>query len=326
MIRPANPWRADKDDALPPAICLMGPTATGKTELAVTLAAQLPVEIVSVDSALVYRGLDIGTAKPDAAVLARYPHHLIDIIEPQAAYSAGQFRQDALAALAAITAAGKVPLLVGGTGLYFRALERGLAPLPAAHPELRAALDAEAQTHGWAYLHQRLQAVDPAGAARIHPHDPQRIQRALEVYTLTGQPLSELQHAAGEALPYRLYKLGVLPRDRQVLQQRIRERFTGMLAAGLVGEVRALRELPGMHRELPAMRAVGYRQVWDYLDGNFTEAQMVEAGIKATRHLAKRQMTWLRREERLHIVWQETLQAATIIRWLAAFIDGTDGR
>jgi tRNA dimethylallyltransferase len=284
-------------EILPPAIFLMGPTASGKTELAVGLARHFPVEIISVDSAMVYRGMAIGTARPDAELLRAAPHRLIDFRDPAEPYSAAEFRRDALAEMADITARGRIPLLVGGTLLYFRALEHGLSAMPPADPEVRARLDAEARAIGLDGLHARLREIDPSAAARIHANDPQRIQRALEVYELTGQPLSEF-HERGRvaAFPYRLIKLIVAPRDRHLLQARIERRFRNMLAAGLVDEVRALYERGDLNAELPALRAVGYRQVWAFLAGRMGYEDMVNQAIVATRRYAKRQMTWLRGE------------------------------
>jgi tRNA dimethylallyltransferase len=283
--------------ALPPAVCLMGPTAAGKTDLAITLVERLPLEIVSVDSALVYRGMDIGTAKPDAATLARAPHRLVDICDPAEAYSAARFRDDALREMTDITAHGRVPLLVGGTMLYFRALLHGLADLPAADAHIRARLQAELARDGLAALHRRLAAVDPQAAARIHPNDPQRTLRALEVWESSGQPLSELHAGQPSApLPYRVLKLIWAPPRREVLWQRIAQRFDAMLAAGLVEEVRALLATPGMTADVPALRAVGYRQVAAHLRGEYDAAQLRERAVAATRQLAKRQMTWLRAE------------------------------
>jgi tRNA dimethylallyltransferase len=275
----------------------MGPTASGKTALACTLAERFPIELVSVDSALVYRGLDIGSAKPDAATLARHPHALIDIRDPAEPYSAADFRADALAAMRAITARGRVPLLVGGTGLYFRALQQGLSALPEAHAELRAQISAEAAEIGWPQLHARLTGQDPVAATRIGPNDAQRIQRALEVIALTGRPLSELQGSQGrEPFPWRVLKLALLPADRAPLHARIAERFDAMLAAGFLDEVRALKARGDLHADLPAIRAVGYRQAWQHLDGEFDAAELRDRGIFATRQLAKRQITWLRSE------------------------------
>ena len=285
------------DNPLPPAIFLMGPTASGKTAMAVELVKRFPLEIISVDSALVYRGMDIGTARPDAEVLDVAPHRLIDIRDPSEAYSAAEFREDALQAMVDITAQGRIPLLVGGTFLYFRALQHGLSDMPAADPEIRARLEAEAQRDGWESLHTRLAGIDPIAAARIHATDPQRIQRALEVHEISGLPISEF-HAQGRSsdLPYRLLKLALVPDDRTLLHQRIESRFRSMLAAGLVDEVRRLYERGDLTPELPAMRAVGYRQIWLYLAGKIGYDEMVEQAIVATRQYAKRQLTWLRGE------------------------------
>ncbi len=286
----------DRDDQRPPAIFLMGPTASGKTALACALADRFAVELISVDSALVYRGLDIGAAKPDAATLARYPHRLIDIREPAQAYSAADFRSDALTAMADITHAGRVPLLVGGTGLYFRALEQGLSPLPDANPVVRAELAAEAARIGWAAMHARLAAVDAVAAARIRPGDTQRIQRALEVIRLTGKPLSALQGGLQERLPWRVLKIALVPTDRAPLHARIAQRFDAMLAAGFLDEARRLRANAAFDADLPAMRAVGYRQAWPFLEGSIDAATFRDRAIFATRQLAKRQITWLRSE------------------------------
>jgi tRNA dimethylallyltransferase len=288
------------NDILPPAVFLMGPTAAGKTRVALELARHLPVEIISVDSALVYRGMNIGTAKPDAGILETAPHRLIDIRDPVEAYSAAEFRQDALAAMAEISALGRVPLLVGGTFLYFRALEQGLSDMPAADPEIRSRLEAEARDTGLESLHARLARVDPVAAARIHATDPQRILRALEVYELTGEPMSTF-HARDHHvdLPYRLLKLALLPADRSVLHARIAARFSAMLADGLIEEVRGLYQRGDLTPELPAMRAVGYRQVWAYLAGEISREELPERAIAATRQYARRQLTWLRREANL---------------------------
>lgn len=284
-------------DPRPPVLFLMGPTASGKTALAVELAQRLPFEIVSVDSALVYRGMNIGTAKPDAETLRIAPHRLVDILDPAEAYSAGQFRSDALREIAVIQAAGHCPLLVGGTMLYFRALERGLAELPSADPAVRARLATAWAEQGSTALHSRLAQVDPVAAARIHPHDAQRIQRALEVYELTGQSLTELCSSShNELLSFRIAKLIVAPAERRILHERIEQRFRAMLEQGLVAEVERLRARGDLDRNKPAMRAVGYRQVWDYLDGALDYPAMVERGIVATRQFAKRQLTWLRSE------------------------------
>nr|MBO2513581.1 tRNA (adenosine(37)-N6)-dimethylallyltransferase MiaA [Gammaproteobacteria bacterium] len=279
----------------PRAVCLTGPTACGKTDLALALAESIPLEIVSVDSAMVYRGMDIGTAKPSREVRARVPHHLIDIVDPADAYSAGRFLRDALAAIADITSRGRAPLLVGGTLLYLRALRRGLAPLPGPDPEVRRLLDEEGESYGWPALHARLARVDPEAAARIAPNDRQRIQRALEVYTLSGRPLSELQRQAA-APPLDLRLIAVVPSDRAALAARIERRFDAMVEAGLVDEVKRLKSRPDLHPGLPSMRSVGYRQVWAHLEGRYDWSTAREKAIAATRQLAKRQMTWLRSE------------------------------
>ena len=281
--------------ALPPAIFLMGPTASGKTATAVELMQHLPVEIISVDSALVYRDMDIGTAKPDAAMLVVAPHHLINLIDPTGVYSAARFRADALALMADITARERVPLLVGGTMLYFKALREGLSDLPQADSALRAEIEADAAQRGWPALHAQLAQLDPETAARLQPTDAQRIQRALEVVRLSGQPMSALWRAGREAaLPYQVHAFALTPSDRAVLHAHIATRFDAMLAHGLVEEVRALREKYPLDAEMPSMRCVGYRQVWSYLEGEYDWDEMRDRGIYATRQLAKRQLTWLR--------------------------------
>lgn len=292
------PGHPNTIDRRPPAIFLMGPTATGKTALACALAERFPVELVSVDSALVYRGLDIGAAKPDAETLRRHPHALIDIRDPSEPYSAAQFRDDASASMQAITARGRVPLLVGGTGLYFRALERGLSAMPPADAELRERLRSEGECDGWPALHARLAQRDPEAAARIRPNDAQRIQRALESIELSGRTLTELHSDARDAtrLPYRLLKLALTPRERSALRGRIAARFDAMLAAGFLDEVKRLRARGDLASGLPAIRAVGYRQAWHYFDGTCSEDAFRERAIHATRQLAKRQITWLRGE------------------------------
>jgi tRNA dimethylallyltransferase len=272
----------------------MGPTASGKTALAVSLVERFPLEIISVDSALVYRGLDIGTAKPDAATLARAPHHLLDIRDPAEAYSAAAFCDDALRLMGDIVARGKVPLLVGGTMLYFRALLHGLDDLPRADAALRQTLEIEAASRGWPALHADLARVDPLTAARLAPNDSQRIGRALEIYQLTGTPMSALLDQVHTALPYSVLQLALIPSDRAVLHQRIAMRFDAMLADGLIDEVKTLRQMPGLTADLPAMRAVGYRQAWAYLNGEIDLHGLREQGLAATRQLAKRQLTWLR--------------------------------
>jgi len=278
----------------PPAILLLGPTASGKTAVALALADRFPVGLVSVDSAQVFRGMDIGTAKPDPATLARYPHRLIDLISPEERYSAARFRADALAAMAEIRAAGRVPLLVGGTMLYFRALLEGLAELPRADCALRAEIDAEAARLGWPAMHARLAGLDPATAARLHPTDSQRLQRALEICLLSGRPMSELlAESERQRPPGDFLSLGLLPSQRAVLHERIARRFDDMLRAGLDGELRGLRDKYALTSELPSMRCVGYRQMWEAQDGLISPAEMRERGIYATRQLAKRQITWL---------------------------------
>ncbi len=281
-------------ETLPPAILLMGPTASGKTAAALWLAERFPVELVSVDSAQVFRDMDIGTAKPDAATQQAFPHHLIDLISPEESYSAARFRADALAVMAKITARGRIPLLVGGTMLYYKALLEGLAELPQANPEIRAEIDALAAAHGWPAVHAELARVDPATAARLHSTDAQRLQRALEIYRLAGRPMSELL-AAGESQkpPYAFLPLGLLPADRSVLHGRIAQRFDAMLHAGLEDEVSRLRRKYSLSLDLPSMRCVGYRQVWEAQDGIAPRAEMRDRGIYATRQLAKRQITWL---------------------------------
>ncbi|ADL55342.1 tRNA (adenosine(37)-N6)-dimethylallyltransferase MiaA [Gallionella capsiferriformans] len=281
---------------LPPALFLMGPTASGKTGVAVELAQTLPVELISVDSALVYRDMDIGTAKPDAATLALAPHHLINVIDPTEAYSAAAFRLAALALMADITARGKIPLLVGGTMLYFKALREGLSALPVANPSVRAELDAVIAQHGISHLHQQLAIVDPETAARLSPNDTQRIQRAMEIYRITGTAMSALFKLQTEnaALPYQITSIALVPSDRSVLHQRIETRFHQMIEQGLLTELQDLRKKYALDPELPSMRCVGYRQAWQYSEGEITQAQFVETGIIATRQLAKRQLTWLR--------------------------------
>jgi tRNA dimethylallyltransferase len=289
-------------DKRPLAIALMGPTASGKTALALEWAQRYGGEIVSVDSALVYRGLDIGAAKPNVGELAAVPHHLIDVREPWQPYSAADFACDARAAVADIVARGRLPILAGGTGLYFRALLQGLSPMPEADPATRAQLEAEAGERGWAAMHAELATVDPVAAARIHATDPQRIQRALEVYRLSGRPISDWQReSAACSLPFpcRVLKLAVAPQDRAVLHARIEQRFDAMLAGGFLDEVHALRALPALREhpaplDLPALRAVGYRQAWEHLDGVLSAAEFRDRAIFATRQLAKRQLTWLR--------------------------------
>lgn len=307
---------SEPSDALkrPPALCLMGPTAAGKTALAIALVEQGIGEIISVDSSLIYRGMDIGTAKPSADELARAPHRLIDIIEPTEAYSAAEFRRDALAAMADISSNGKVPILVGGTMLYFKVLRDGLARLPEADAELRAELLRDAERDGWPALHARLQAVDPAAAARLNPHDSQRLQRALEVWMLTGKTLTQWHAEQPEPmpLPYDMHWLALSPPDRTVLHERIAQRFDAMLAQGFLAEVACLRARGDLAPTMPSMRSVGYRQAWEHLDGHYDRVELRNRGIFATRQLAKRQLTWLR--SFTEAIWLDPLAADTQTR------------
>lgn len=289
----------------PLAIFLMGPTASGKSALAMELVRRLPCDIISVDSALVYRGMDIGTAKPTPAELAVAPHRLIDVRDPLQSYSAADFCQDALQEMAAITALGRIPLLVGGTMLYYKALLEGLSPLPEADPHIRATIEAQAAESGWGALHAELCRIDPVAGARIHRNDPQRLSRALEVFRITGKTLTELTQQQGPGLPYQTLQYAIAPLDRQMLRQRIAERFDAMLALGFEAEVRNLVARGDLHPELPSMRCVGYRQMWDYLSGVLDYAEMRYRGIVATNQLAKRQMTWLRGWSH-PLIWLET--------------------
>ena len=285
-----------KVPALPPALFLMGPTASGKTKLAVELADKLNGEIISVDSALVYKGMDIGTAKPTLAERGGIPHHLIDILDPSESFSTGQFRTQALKLMVEITGRGKLPILVGGTMLYFNALTKGLAQLPEADPDIRARLTEELNALGNTVLHERLAKIDPEAAARIHPNDPQRVQRALEVYEISGQPLSAFFQAEDKTLPFQAIKLIVAPSDRKILHEIIAIRFRQMLASGFIEEVHGLYARGDLTELMPAIRCVGYRQAWSYLNGEYDLATMTEKAIVATRQLAKRQFTWLRKE------------------------------
>ncbi len=289
----------------------MGPTASGKTDVAVHLVKNMPVEIISVDSVLIYKDMNIGSAKPDEQTLSVAPHRLIDFLDPAQSYSVAEFRRDALQAMAEISAKGKIPLLVGGTMLYYRALLSGLSILPAADGAVREKLEIEAASIGWNAMHDRLKVVDPDAAARIHPNDPQRIQRALEVYEISGEPLSLLQkrHKTENSLPYNVTKLIVNPKDRAVLHQRIEKRFHKMLESGFIEEVKSLYSRVDLNINMPSMRAVGYRQVWEYLDQQRDYQSMVERGIVVTRQLAKRQLTWLRKEE--DAVWLDSQQLET---------------
>ena len=316
-----RPTNGLEESELPPAIALMGPTASGKTALALALSQMLPCEIVSVDSALVYRGMDIGTAKPSAAERAGVPHHLIDIRDPADAYSAADFRRDALPLLAQISARGNTPLLVGGTMLYFKILRDGIADIPAADAALRAEITAEAAREGWPALHAELTRVDPQAAAQIHPNHSQRIQRALEVFRATGTPISQWQQAAApQPLSHRLLEFALAPSERAILHERIAARFMTMLKQGFIEEVETLRARGDLHTDLPSIRAVGYRQVWDYLDGAYGYDDMVEKGIAATRQLAKRQLTWLRSWP--HLQWLNG-SAAESARSLSKYLDGS---
>lgn len=302
-------------DTRPWAIFLMGPTAAGKTDTAIALHEQLGHELISVDSAMVYRGMDIGSAKPSATELARAPHRLIDLRDPTEPYSAADFRQDALNEMRQISAAGKVPLLVGGTMLYYKHLVEGVANMPAADPVIRERLAAQRQAEGLEALHQTLMDVDPISAQRIHPNDPQRLMRALEVYYASGRPMSELwKEQQPETFPWRVLSIALSPSDRSVLHARIEKRFTAMLSEGLIDEVAALKKRDDLHIDLPAMKSVGYRQVWEYLDGEYDYAALKERGVIATRQLAKRQLTWLRSWSNL--AWIDSQQAGVVDKTL----------
>lgn len=302
----------------------MGPTASGKTDLAVHLVEQLPCDIVSVDSAMVYRGMDIGTAKPDAQLLARAPHRLIDIRDPAEPYSAAAFREDAQREIATIRSRGRIPLLAGGTMLYFSALEHGLSPLPQADPQLRAQLTASAERLGWPAMHKRLAGIDLDAARRIHPNDGQRIQRALEVFALTGRTASDW-YAQSERTqpPWPVIKLGIAPPDRQLLHARIKQRFEAMLAAGFLAEVEQMHGRDGLTPDLPSIRAVGYRQLWRHLDGDWSLEVAVERGIIATRQLAKRQFTWLRREASVN--WLDSTDPRRYVQAVRILNDSLNG-
>lgn len=296
----------------PPIIYLMGPTGSGKTELALALTQKFPTEIISVDSAMVYRGMNIGTAKPRIEILKNIPHHLIDICDPIEAYSAARFRKDALHLIQKIIDQKKIPLLVGGTMLYFHALQQGLAPMPGADQEIRASLLAEATLHGWFYLHQKLEQVDPQAAKRIHCNDTQRIQRALEVYMLTGKNISSWQQTESSNFNFKVISLAITPKDRAILHQRVEQRFILMLQNGFIKEVKQLFDREDLSIDLPALRSVGYRQVWQYLENKFTAEQMQAKAIAATRQLAKRQLTWLRGWPSL--TWFDSQDPALLIK------------
>ncbi len=272
----------------------MGPTASGKTALAIDMATQHNCEIISVDSALIYRGMDVGSAKPTAQELAIAPHRLIDILDPSESYSAADFRRDALTAIAEIIARGKTPLLVGGTMMYFKALLDGLSPLPSANETIRQQILLQAETQGWESLHQELCEIDPVAGQRIHPNDPQRLSRALEVYRISGKTMTELTQTKSAALPYDVVQFAIAPNDRKVLHELIAKRFNIMLEQGFIDEVATLKARGDLHLDMPSMRCVGYRQCWQYLDNEFDHATMVEKATAATRQLAKRQLTWLR--------------------------------
>ena len=303
----------------PLAIFLMGPTASGKTDLAIKLRQQLPVEVISVDSALIYRGMDIGTAKPSKAELALAPHRLIDICDPAESYSAANFRTDALREMQEISAQGKIPLLVGGTMLYYKALLEGLSPLPSADEKVRSEIEAKAALIGWGGLHQELSKIDPISAQRINPNDSQRINRALEVFYLTGKTLTELTAQKGEALPYDILQFAIAPEQREVLHLRIEQRFHKMIELGFQQEVEKLYRRPDLNENLPSIRCVGYRQMWEYLRGDYDHDEMVFRGICATRQLAKRQITWLRGWTS-PIQWLDSLQPAQALEKVLASV------
>ncbi|NRB37263.1 MAG: tRNA (adenosine(37)-N6)-dimethylallyltransferase MiaA [Pseudomonadales bacterium] len=299
---------SDSAKNYPPAVFLMGPTASGKTELAMRLADKYNGEIISVDSALIYKGMDIGTAKPSLAEQKSQPHHLIDIIDPAQAYSAAEFREDALRLMADITARGKLPILTGGTMMYFKVLLEGISDLPQADPAIRAVIEKDAAEHGWAYVHQQLAAVDAVSAERIHPNDPQRLQRALEVYRLSG--ISMTDHRVQEQVnkqpfPYHLCQMALAPNDRSHLHERIFERFQTMLSNGFEDEVRVLYNRDDLKPDMPSIRSVGYRQMWGYFDGEYDYDRMFEKGVIATRQLAKRQFTWLRSWQSLNWIYTD---------------------
>ncbi|MCK6265236.1 tRNA (adenosine(37)-N6)-dimethylallyltransferase MiaA [Vibrio sp. ZSDE26] len=298
------------NEKLPLALFLMGPTASGKTDLAIRLRQKYPVEIISVDSALIYKGMDIGTAKPDEHELSLAPHRLIDILDPSEAYSAADFRRDALSEMDRIVSEGKIPLLVGGTMLYYKALLEGLSPLPAADPEIRKQIESEASSLGWQSLHDQLREIDPVSATRIHPNDPQRLSRALEVYRISGKTLTELTEIKGESLPFRVKQFAIAPKERAELHRRIELRFDKMMDAGFEDEMKALYARDDLHPELPSIRCVGYRQMWDYLDGNCSKDEAIFRGVCATRQLAKRQITWLRSWDDLTWLDSENIEHA----------------
>ncbi|MBU3004914.1 tRNA (adenosine(37)-N6)-dimethylallyltransferase MiaA [Paraglaciecola arctica] len=290
----------DINESLPTALFLMGPTASGKTDLAIELCENLPCEIISVDSALIYRGMDIGTAKPSVVELQKAPHKLIDILDPAQSYSVAEFRRDALSAMQESVAKGKIPLLVGGTMMYYKALVDGLSPLPESDQDVRRAIEKQAETSGWDVLHQQLAQIDPTSAKRIHPNDPQRLIRALEVYLLTNRSMTDLMKTKSTPIPYNIKQFCIAPQDRKVLHQRIAQRFQSMVDNGFQAEVEKLKGRSDLHLDLPSIRCVGYRQMWQYLDGEFDFHEMREKSIAATRQLAKRQLTWLRGWENIN--------------------------
>nr|CBA71886.1 tRNA delta(2)-isopentenylpyrophosphate transferase [Arsenophonus nasoniae] len=298
----------------------MGPTASGKTALAMALCQKLPVEIISVDSALIYRDMNIGTAKPTLEEQQIAPHRLIDILDPSQSYSVADFRRDALAEMEKIVASGRIPLLVGGTMLYFKALLDGLSPLPSADVTIRAEIELQAKQSGWGAIHKRLQEVDPISAARIHPNDPQRLSRALEVFLVSGKSLTELTEIVEAELPYNVLQFAISPQDRKILHQRIEMRFLQMLNAGFEDEVSALYARGDLHQDLPAIRSVGYRQMWSYLSGEINYDEMVYRGICATRQLAKRQITWLKGWKNVHRLDSDDIKGAlnTILHLISA--------
>ncbi|CAI8216708.1 MAG: tRNA dimethylallyltransferase [Glaciecola sp. HTCC2999] len=291
-------------------IFIMGPTASGKTALALALAQQIECEIISVDSALIYKEMDIGTAKPTTVELEAVPHHLIDILDPSMAYSVSQFRDDAVRLISQIIARGRLPVLVGGTMMYYNALIKGLSTLPASNSGIRADIEAQARQKGWTMMHSELAQVDPICADRIHPNDPQRITRALEVYQISGQPMSALQAQSSGPIPYSVAQFAIAPQERSILHERIELRFRQMLAQNFEAEVQALMDRGDLMEDLPSIRCVGYRQMWQYLSGQMSRAEMVERGIIATRQLAKRQITWLRGWDDVH--WLDTFATDNI--------------
>lgn len=312
---------------LPPAIFLMGPTASGKTDLAIELSQRYPCDLISVDSALVYRGMDIGSAKPSAEEQARAPHRLIDIRDPAVAYSAAEFREDALREMAEIAAVGRIPLLVGGTMLYFKALFEGLADMPETDLAVRQQIEQQAIEQGWPALHAELAQVDPESAARIHPNHSQRIERALNVFRTTGQTMTALhQRQQSQPFPYRTLQMAIAPLDRQVLHQRIERRFQLMVEQGFIDEVKALRARPDLHLDLPSMRAVGYRQIWEYLEGQLSLPEAIERGIIATRQLAKRQFTWLRNWPEVRWIHTDVNNRLLFSSETSPWVEGLEGQ